>query len=609
MLDIKEYTKLGYELSPYASKEDLKTAKAVRLIEIREEDIADLLSLVKGPDKLINYFKAEEDEVVLFKCLSSYHYSPKDLLTFLDEYSTTSHLEFDDLEYWSHLFAFKYKGKHVIEPNLDFETIPIDKYSTDYWFDEPDHVVIFTVNWIRHFINEEKPINVDKIKTFIKEVTKFKNKPVFDRKYSDDTLSLIIQNISHLLTVEEHSPNDELVQYYRANLVGLAKRGDYDSIKTLGYEYYEGSSDFECNPIKSTELLEKAFSISGDPDLARTLGYVYYYGRTTNGVPQGDKAFQYFAIGHIAGGYLEATYKLADCYVKGYGTPVCHQAAFNLVSKIYDPTLERFVKGDDSKFADVALRLGSYYKDGIHVKKDLEEARIYYLEAKVAIKKRLEHMEYIGDRGVALGISKSINDINKSLPVEERIIDMGGYLLPHCQERFANVTFDFELVDEGLVKMTMTRPKNSGYKYLLHYISRICFAECATKVEYLIGSNAFDETFIKDMKKAKIKEVKFDKDEFFIDFKEGPGLCFEIHKVIYVPQTLQTIDKVYPIVSVEFYPGSKLYDYLSTKKINKIGDKLTVFSNGENKVVTVKEIKYVYEDELPLPLEKMAKAR
>ena len=63
--------------------------------------------------------------------------------------------------------------------------------------------------------------------------------------------------------------------------------------------------------------------------------------------------------------------------------------------------------------ADVALRLGNYYKDGIYVDKNLYEAQLYYLEAKTAIKKRLEHMEYVGDRSVAMAISNNLEEVEK----------------------------------------------------------------------------------------------------------------------------------------------------------------------------------------------------
>lgn len=68
-------------------------------------------------------------------------------------------------------------------------------------------------------------------------------------------------------------------------------------------------------------------------------------------------------------------------------------------------------------------------------------------------------------------------------------------------------------------------------------------------------------------------------------------------------------NQIYLKMWVEFYPGSKLYNYLCTKDDVNIGDTLTLKSQGDNKKVIVKNIKKVYEDELPLPLNKMAVAK
>ncbi len=75
----------------------------------------------------------------------------------------------------------------------------------------------------------------------------------------------------------------------------------------------------------------------------------------------------------------------------------------------------------------------------------------------------------------------------------------------------------------------------------------------------------------------------------------------------FLPQTIKDIAKRYPVISVEFYPGSKLYDYLSLDEEVKVGDKKIVVINDEPKEVTVKAIKYLYEDQLPLLYSKMSK--
>ena len=287
-------------------------------------------------------------------------------------------------------------------------------------------------------------------------------------------------------------------------------------MRLLGYEYYEGTNGFPLDSYKALYWLEKYFNETKDPDVARTLGYIYYYGRTTNGIPQGDKAFQYFAIGHLAGHYLEATYKLADCYIHGYGTPVCHQAAFNLVSSIYDETLNYFLRGEDTKFADITLRMGNYYKDGIYVEKNLYKSLFYYLEAKCAIKKRLEHMEYIGDRNVAMSISLNLDKIESELKVENRVIKDGGYLITDEYFSFPDMKYDIKFKDNHIF-ISIKRNTKLGQKYFLTICSRIGFVERAEEVKFKLKplDEESAEGFVNSINERKIKNIEINEDKIY----------------------------------------------------------------------------------------------
>lgn len=446
---------------------------------------------------------------------------------------------------------------------------------------------------------------------FINEVISQRNVTKDKRQYSKETLSLILQSISYE-TYRNKSLSDDCLAFYHENLLRNAQAGDNQSMRSLGYEYYEGTCGFPCDAFQACYWLEKYYKATEDPDVARTLGYIYYYGRTTNGVPQGDKAFQYFAIGHLGGGFYEATYKLADCYIKGYGTPINHQCAYNLVNSIYQDTRTYFLNGNDSKFADVALRLGSYYKDGIYVQKDLLEAQQYYLEAKVAIKKRLEHMEYVGDRGVAIGISKSIKEIQKELDIEKRIVKSGGYLIDNQVFGYDNREFKIEYKN-GYIHVVIKQNKENNLKYQINMMPNIGFAEVCEQIEFYVKTvNPDDEKdFVESIAQYGIKQILFADNKFYavVDMKEkGTMPAFTtFEELIFVPQTLKEISKQFAIVSVEFYPGSKTYEYLSTSGKVSVGDRVKINTNGEAKEVLVKNIELLYEDELPLPLEKMAK--
>ena len=121
-----------------------------------------------------------------------------------------------------------------------------------------------------------------------------------------------------------------------------------------------------------------------------------------------------FTAAH-ANGYYEATYKLADMYLHGYGPArKSPNTARNLYDSVYIETLGRFLHGEDTKFADAALRMGNVYRFGIGEKKDPFIAHRFYLQADMAIKRR-EQLGYFGDAKVRKGIEEGLLETRKEL--------------------------------------------------------------------------------------------------------------------------------------------------------------------------------------------------
>lgn len=395
--------------------------------------------------------------------------------------------------------------------------------------------------------------------------------------------------------------------FYREKLLSNAEQGDLLSMRLLGYEYYEGNNGFLVNPKESEYWLERYFSETKDSEVARTLGYIYYYGRTTNGIPQKEKAFQYFAIGHLAGHYFEATYKLADCYVKGYGTPVCEEAAFNLVASIYSETHRQFLESDDSKYADVALRLENYYRDGIYVQQNMSIAYRYFLKAKVAIKKRLEVMDYIGDSGIAISVSKSLRDIQSVVGVKPRVVDNHGYVVDRHGWNYRNLKY--EISPDGKNILLTLSDLNKNYS-LVNVIPEIGFAEKSKKVMFLFECEEEPTAFLKTISKGKITDINIFDGELETVIKNGKEYetaNVKFKKTILLPQTVKDCSKLYTIVSISPFNNGKLYDYICENDFVEIGDKVSIEVNGRKKEVEIENVTKLYEDELPLPLQRMGK--
>lgn len=145
------------------------------------------------------------------------------------------------------------------------------------------------------------------------------------------------------------------------------------------------------------------------------------------------------------------------------------------------------------------------------------------------------------------------------------------------------------------------------------YIVVIGFAERSERIVYkLIPADLENaKEFVEDINSHQIEELNFIGNSIAVflsseDNKQHVA-ALTFTDLIFCPQTIKDISKKHIIVSVEFYPGSKLYDYLCNDDDVKIDDIKTVVSRGETKQVRVKKIKYLYEDQLPLPYDKMAK--
>ena len=93
---------------------------------------------------------------------------------------------------------------------------------------------------------------------------------------------------------------------------------DLSAMYIKGYGCYGGDHIYDCDWEESRRLITKLFEKTENPTYANTLGYIYYYGRCNKGVPEYDKAFQYFSIG-ATHGVMESMYKQADMYLSGKG--------------------------------------------------------------------------------------------------------------------------------------------------------------------------------------------------------------------------------------------------------------------------------------------------
>ncbi len=602
--DMKRYSKeelknLGYEA--LSMDEEGAKKREYRLVECDEKSLHDFLF----DDVPFDY---EDERGIPF----AYHVE-KPLP--IDPFELVEYLQSLDDEREMKDFILRAKQRFAGRRLFDVD-LRDGAYLEDIYFKLPEHRVSHVLSLLEYHEARDYLVDAGRLASFLVELAdkddEREEDELYSPGYSDYALGIILRNMGHSFYLMETQAKDVAeadLSYYQENLKILAGHGDFQGMRLLGYEYYEGSNGFPYDPKLSLHYLSAAFALRDDPDIARTLGYIYYYGRANNGVPDGDKAFQYFAIGHIAGRYFEATYKLADCYIKGYGTPVSHQAAYNLVASIYAETRDLYLDGEDySKFADVALRLGSYYRDGIYVEKDNYEALGQFLLARAAIKSRLEAGEYIGDRSVAASISENIASVVNDLNLQKREFSEYGLVLPNYEGHFADAEVEIERVDERHIKVNFVPTKKFAYFLLSH---QACFAERMTEITFMLRmDNPMDEEALERLQNLEPNDLYFDGDAVtFANTKKDDWLYQSIDEVSLLPGEGLGFYTKHCLVKVRFDDDEKTYDYLCLDREVRQGDLLTVESQGQSKRVNAVDVRYVYEDELPLPLSKMGMAK
>ncbi len=566
---------------------------------ITEEDLYDL---VNGDRSFREIFESDDPlTFVAGKITGKYHIKPQDILNALQKlkYKTC-----DDFMEWFFAINESDEGQEYLTPN-DFK----EKFIGDYFFNDDNHLVVSIVNYIDNEIDSSNfPDALDDVITCIIELLNNRTVDLNHKNYSDFTSTFVLDNLMYFMGVDD-IVNDNLVDYFKRNVELLASKNNYAAYRMLAYLNYEGSHPYPRDTSLALKYFLKAYEMKQHSDVARTIGYIYYYGyHNDHRTPDYDKAFKYFSSSHNSDGNMEATYKLADCYLYGRGTEKNENAAVSLVSSLFKPCMQQFKAGVfDCKLADVCLRLASYYHNGVFPKKDDEHAQHLASIARCAIKKRIETTSYIGDKSVAVSIENLIKDINKD--IKGRKVDNGGYVITKDDELVKSLgkhkSYSIYADIDGV---HVEIPKNNvDYFYNIAYSNELDFVEVTHKI-HILFKGMYDMSLLDSIEED---------DEFFIDIVDNTlilskpidELKFEmdIENIVYFPATIKSLDKKYTTVDVEFETNGKLYEYLCDNSDVKVGDSLTI--NGyKQKRVVVQNVRHVYEDQLPFPLNKMSKA-
>ena len=263
------------------------------------------------------------------------------------------------------------------------------------------------------------------------------------------------------------SATDDEVALYRAFVLELCEAENTLGLRAVGYGCYGGNRAFECDWERSRDCIARLFELETSmPErafLANTLGYIYYYGRTNGGVPDYASAYKYFSFAAFNGVY-EAKYKVADMYKNGLGVVKCRETSRGIIEELYSENIKYIASGElNSKFADVALRMGSMFKDDENEELVNYDTALYYLmQADYAIRMRMSVCDYYGDAKVCQAISKALEDVKKKLEYKPkssiRLYNLQG-LLAHA-------------MSVGPLAVTLKRQKDLRYKMTVTALKR-----------------------------------------------------------------------------------------------------------------------------------------
>lgn len=470
------------------------------------------------------------------------------------------------------------------------------------------------------YMDEDEPaaqvLDIDTIRAIIDAYNSNKGKAVTEWEYPDDLKEAFVYEMEGMINNHLHCSDDYIDLFVRYT-EELAAKGNEGAMEVLGYQCYGGTKAFACDWVRARDIFENLFEKTGHPGYANTLGYIYYYGRCNDGVPEDDKAYKYFSYGNAAG-LFESTYKLADMIRQGRAVPKNREVAMNMVSRIYSENREIFESGFfDCKFADAALRMGGFCEDRI-AGEDGEEGEMadplaayaYYQQAQLAINLRMEDEDYYGDDVVAMNVKKALDRVRPNIKFIDKdyIVDDEPRLIRLSIKPDSYLFVKFTKNENGI---KVSAEKSNGDSFLVTFPE---YDYCALEESIeMYGANV-----------SFIKEPEYDREycitSIEVLFDEGSAVCFYDTEPVAEMQCSEwmyrlnrpekeDISEEVRIATVTFENSSKGYDYICESDQVQPGDYAFVEANGEDKVVTVKEIRVVKVSDLPMPIYKYKKLK
>ena len=604
--ELKQYYKEGYYKTSGAPS-NLRNINSVKMIDISEDD---LISIAQGNltlyDTIIN--DHNDDELVMVRTNKRYRPSIDDFLCFVEKESKNMSIEDNIVHYFDALTLEK--------PLFD---LPIGNTYTSAYYDDPllnDEISVFMMLFViiqKYGYNDIDIGVVLKYISFAEEWNELKNIKPLDRNFTGKNSYLLLKHIYASYVTNGRHLKDEIITYYKEHLFDLVKINHYKAKLDLAYHYYTGEIGFEQDYKLSHDLLVELYPIEEDTHIAKTLGYIYYYGRL--GEVDYLKAFYQFSIAFHIGELDEAGYKLSDLHLKEGYPFFSPRAAFELVGKLYLRTKKDLKNISRNKFADIAYRCGSYLADGVYIEKNLNYALHILLEARLAIRKRIEYLDDPNDFVVAYRIYDKILEVSNELGLKTDRIFKDYAIKLKNDEFLAN--FDFftnkisffcrkDLENDNVYHLTPFISDNDNYLKLISFPSSgISFIDD----DYTITINFNYPAPNLDFKIVNIENLI--DDELILDIRtrgeeKRDIISLEVNDIYCFSNKILVSEYLYRLLVGEDNEGNRVY--LLDEEDSVVGDYIEDIDDNKKKYRVVKLLD-VYENEAPISISLIHRAK
>lgn len=356
---------------------------------------------------------------------------------------------------------------------------------------------------------------------------------------------------------------------------------------------------------EAEKYLLKAFERYGNSSLANSLGYIYYYGRVNNGLIEEEKAFKYFSLGYLTGNDIESAYKLADCYLHGYGVQRNEQAAVNLVCNTLDVVkewdLERRI---DSPISDLFIRIGRFFNEGIYFKKDEKAAFNTFLLGKKYSDERVKINNFFGYKTSNYRLFKDVQELKEKLKIKNTTIRKNNeILLKNMRDLFINLSADEYF--EDFINVTndevFIKSEGNNLSFVALFDVGIIINLNEVKIKFN-GIKRLDD-LVELYNKGYIPIIQ-PGDNFLIltNNEENDYEFFDFDSISISFNNNKKYLTKYRVVDITFKNSTKSYLYRTSRKDIKEKEKAKFVIDSKSQEVFINKIYDVYLDEMPYSL-------